>query len=251
MPMLLEGNLDRAADSVRRNLDILLDAVADGYDPVCSCPTCGFLMKVLLREGACFSPAYQESVHAAAGEIRMPGRMIGKPGFVSLKKSLYPKILKDDGLFSHLDPLARLALANRVLDAGEYLHWLYRENRLNACLGQNPSRMAYFAPCHQREQDIGSPYETLLRLIPGLQVVKTGGAMDCCGMGGHMGFTEGFSKHSISIGRSLFQKIREVEPEGVITECLSCRMQLEHVLPYPVFHPLEVLGRSYREADVE
>jgi glycerol-3-phosphate dehydrogenase subunit C len=233
------------------NFDILLEAAGAGYDLVCSCPTCGFLMKILIKERACYSDVYQHSVHAGADEIKVPGRKAGADGFVSLNKSMYHKILKDDGYFNALDPLKRIALSDRVTDMGEYLDRLYHKGLLNTRLGIIHDRMVYFAPCHQREQEIGSPYENLLTLIPGLEIVRVGGAMDCCGMGGSLGLKESFYEKSIELGRPLFRKILVAAPEAIITDCLSCRLQFEHLLPYDVFHPLEVLSRAYESADLK
>jgi len=41
------------------------------------------------------------------------------------------------------------------------------------------------------------------------------------------------------------EKIKKADPEAVITDCLSCRLQFTHALPYPVFHPLELISQSY------
>jgi glycerol-3-phosphate dehydrogenase subunit C len=132
------------------------------------------------------------------------------------------------------------------MDMGAYLDRLRREERLNTAFGRVDGRMVYFAPCHQREQGIGSPYETLLSQIPGLTVERVGGVMDCCGMGGSLGFKKDFHEASIRLGASLMGKIRAAGPRAIITDCLSCRLQFTHLLPYPVLHPLEVIARSYR-----
>jgi glycerol-3-phosphate dehydrogenase subunit C len=133
-------------------------------------------------------------------------------------------------------------------DLGEYLVRLYDAGRMNTRFGRVRGRMAYFAPCHRREQAIDNPYEKLIPLIPGLTVERVGGALDCCGMGGSFGFKESFYEDSIALGRPLVQKIEASAPDGVITDCLSCRLQFEHLLPYPVFHPLEILSRAYASA---
>lgn len=250
MPTLLEGDLTTTLERVRSNIDILSKTVRAGYDLVCSCPTCGFFMKVLLKERAFYSPEYQRSVNAATDEIKIQDRKAGTSGFVSMKKSMFKDILKDDGFFSGLDPLARIDLSDAVLDMGEYLDRLYQEKRLNTHFGAVAGRMAYFAPCHQREQDIGTPYEKLLRLLPGLTIVRVGGSMDCCGMGGSLGFKENFHAASIRLGQALMQKIEAVSPEAIITDCLSCRLQFQHMLPYPVLHPLEIIARAYGSAGV-
>ena len=131
MPTLLEGDEPTTLTRVRSNLENLLKAAHAGYDLICSCPTCGFLMKVLLKERAFYSEAYQRSVHAGIDEIKVPEPKAVKPGFACLKKSMYQAILKDDGYFSALDPLDRIALSDRVMDLGEYLDHLYGEKRLN------------------------------------------------------------------------------------------------------------------------
>jgi glycerol-3-phosphate dehydrogenase subunit C len=41
------------------------------------------------------------------------------------------------------------------------------------------------------------------------------------------------------------RKIKAAAPDAIVTDCLSCRLQFTHTLPYPVYHPLEVLQRAY------
>jgi len=247
MPTLVEGDEPTTLERAAANLAMLSAAIRDGCDPVCSCPTCGFLFKVLLTERAVYSEAYQRSVEAGEDEIKLPDLDAREAGFSYLKKSMYRALLRDDGYFSNLDPLARMALADRVTDMGAYLAEQHRQGRLDNGFGRIAARMVYFAPCHQREQDIGTPYETLLALIPGLEIRRVGGAMDCCGMGGSMGFKEGFHAASTRMGQPLMNKIKAAAPEAIVTDCLSCRLQFRHALPYPVWHPLELLARAYAQ----
>jgi glycerol-3-phosphate dehydrogenase subunit C len=249
MPSLLEGDDETTFRRVRANLETLLDAVQEGFEIVCSCPTCGYLMKVLLKERAFYAEAYQRAVGAGADEIKVPNASAPGDGFVRLKKSMYRKILSDDGYFAALDPLKRIALAEKVFDLGEYLERLDHQKRLNTDFGELKGRMVYYAPCHQREQDIGSPYEALLARIPGLAVTRVGGAMDCCGMGGSLGYKESFHEKSIALGRPLMEKIQAAAPEAIVTDCLSCRLQFQQLLPHPVHHPLEILARAYEAAN--
>lgn len=248
MPTMLEGDEQSTISRIRFNLDKLLEASEAGYDIVCSCPTCGYLMRVLLKEGACYSEDYQRSLNAGDDEIKIPSKYAENGGHTSLNKAIYHKILKDDGYFANLDPLKRIALADNVYDMGEYLVRRHNTNQLNTDFGNVTGRMVYYVPCHQREQQTGRPYEEILSRIPGLTLKIIGGALDCCGMGGSLGFKESFYEKSVELGRPLFRKIEAVKPEAIITDCLSCRLQFEHMLPYEVFHPLEVLSRSYKSA---
>jgi glycerol-3-phosphate dehydrogenase subunit C len=243
MPTLVEGDGRTTLNRARANLETLLELQRRGYQPVGSCPTCGFVMKVLMKEGAYYSGSYQQSVDAAVNEIKIPDEA-GGDGFRHLDKNVYGDILTDDGLFNGLDPQDRIALADGFADIGEYLAGRIEAERGNQCWHQVPGRMVYFAPCHQREQKIGSPYLRLLEQIPGLTVVPVGGAMDCCGMGGSLGVKASFHDASMAIGRPLIEKIKAAAPEAVVTDCLSCRMRFEHLLPYPVFHPLELLAKA-------
>lgn len=252
MPTLVEGAETITRSRVQQNLQTLLDAADAGCDLVCSCPTCGFFMKVLLKEGAFYSRDYQESVNAGDDEIRVPDHRPGGKQHVLLQKSIYGKILKDDSCFSDIDPLARIRLSEKIRDMGQYLGHLHDRGRMDINFAPVNARMAYFAPCHQREQNMGSPYENLLSLIPGLDISRAGGAMDCCGMGGSLGFKESFHEASIRLGRRLAEKIRAASPEAIVTDCLSCRLQFRHLAPeLPVFHPLEILKKAYDKKEDE
>lgn len=251
MPTLLEGDENTTLKRMRSNLKMLLNAARSGYELVCSCPTCGYFMKIPLREKACFSKAYQQSINAGADVIMVPDRQNGKEDFVYLKKSIYEKILKDDGYFSGIDPLDRMALSDKLMDMGEYLARLHHKKLLNTRFGKLNGRMVYYAPCHQREQGIGSPYKKLLAMIPGLTINPIGSAMDCCGMGGSLGFKKDFHEASVKLGKPLMEKIQANDPTAIITDCLSCRLQFQQMLPYPVFHPLEVISLAYKAAQAE
>lgn len=249
MPTLVEGDFRTTLKRAKSNLDSILTAKDRGFEPVSSCPTCGFLMKVLLKEGAYHSDSFQRSVAAGDDEIKLPdGR--GNGQFTHLKKSLYGKILKDDGLFKALEPLKRITLSDGFLDIGEYLVRLLDGGQLNTRLQPIRERIVYFAPCHQREQKIGSPYIRLLSRVPGLIIEQVGGSMDCCGMGGSLGYKKGFHDASVSLGSSIAAMIRASAPDTVVTDCLSCRLQFQLLLHYPVVHPLEILLRAYKTNDV-
>jgi glycerol-3-phosphate dehydrogenase subunit C len=86
---------------------------------------------------------------------------------------------------------------------------------------------------------------SLLGLVPEVRTERVGDAFDCCGLGGNMGFKKDFHETSLSIGSRLTDKIKAAAPERVATDCLSCRLQFQHMLPYEVFHPIEILRESY------
>jgi glycerol-3-phosphate dehydrogenase subunit C len=157
--------------------------------------------------------------------------------FKSLSKTVYQSILKDDGYFSSISPLKRIKVAEHTYDLGEYLAYLHRKGELATDFRPVPGRLVYYPPCHLREQEIGTPYVDLLKLIPGINLETIQRRFYCCGLGGIMGFKQEFHENSVQLGGDLMNKIRGMNPERLVTDCLSCRMQFNQLLPVDVVHP--------------
>jgi glycerol-3-phosphate dehydrogenase subunit C len=249
MPSMLEGDRQLTLEFVKHNMDSLADAVASGYDIVCSCPTCGFMLRNVLKEGAYYSSAYQASVGADGAYLKIPARVASaNPGgkkFDLLKKNMFQDILKDEGYFSSIDPMKRIMVADNTYDIGEYLIDLHRAGEFKTAFSEISGRMVYYPPCHLREQNIGRPYEELLNLLPGVKLEPVDGSLYCCGMAGVMGFKRDFHETSIHLGSRLMDKIKGLAPERLITDCLSCRLQFNQLLPYKVLHPIELIKEAY------
>jgi glycerol-3-phosphate dehydrogenase subunit C len=249
MPSLLEGDRQLTLEFVRFNVQHLVEAVEDGYDIVCSCPTCGFMLKNVLKEGAYYSSEYQASVGADEAFMKIPtDTAVSNPtrkSFALLKKSMYGSLLKDEGYFSSISPRQRILVAENTFDIAEYLTGLYKVGELKTNFGLVPDRMVYYPPCHLREQNIGRPYLDLLGLIPGIDLEPIDGHFYCCGIAGIMGFKREFHTPSIQLGTRLMEKIKELDPERLVTDCLSCRLQFNQLTPYKVHHPIEILNESY------
>jgi glycerol-3-phosphate dehydrogenase subunit C len=243
MPFLVEGDRRRTLQLSRANMDQLLESARAGDDLVYSCPTCGFFLKSLLKERAYYSEAYQKSIGAAEDVLKVPAPGQEGKKFWHLKKSMYKHIRKDDGYFSSIEPMDRIELSDHLYDFGAYLGRLHAEGRFAADFTALPEHMVYFAPCHVRELKTDRPYLGLLKLVPELDIEPIGGEYDCCGMGGIFGFKDHFHQKSLALGGPLMEKIRAANPQAIVTDCMSCRLQFNHCLPYPVFHPVE----AYRE----
>ncbi len=249
MPTMLEGDRKLTLKFAGHTVEQLAATVEDGYDIVCSCPTCGYMLKNVLREGAYYSSEYQNAVGADEHYMKIPkGPRTSNPdreAFVLLKKSLYPGIFKDEGYFSSISAQQRIMVAEHTYDLGEYLMKLHEASKLKETLGTLSEQTAYYPPCHLREQDIGRPYQDLLGLIPGMSVESIEEPFYCCGMAGIMGFKQEFHSASIKMGSRLMAKIKEIHPQRLITDCLSCWLQFNQLTPYKVFHPIEILKESY------
>ena len=152
-------------------------------------------------------------------------------------KSRYPGLFAED---KRLHKAAAL-IASSTYDLGELLVDLLEEGKLALPSQANSRKLAYHAPCHLKAQGIGKPWLKLLRNIPGLEVVDLD--CGCCGMSGTYGFKKEKYDISMEVGMNLFNAIDDYNPDQVITECATCRMQIQHGTKYKALHPVEVFAQ--------
>jgi glycerol-3-phosphate dehydrogenase subunit C len=248
MPSLLEGDRRLTLEFAAFNMEKLSEAVDAGCDIVCSCPTCGYLLKQVLSEGASHAVEHRETPGPSSCGSQDEGKASKPEGApsASSSKHAFKGLFKDEGYFASLDPRKRLKIASRTYDLGEYLLSLQRSGELSTRLGPVSGRMVYYPPCHLREQKIGTPYMELLTLIPGISIELVEGVFHCCGIAGIMGFKQEFHEVSIAMGSRLMERIKAMGPQRLVTDCLSCRIQFNQLLPYEVLHPVEVFGKACR-----
>ena len=201
MPPFLEGDRQVTLDFVLFNVEHLAEVVEEGYDIVCSCPTCSYMLRTVLGEGAYFSKDYQDLVGGNEKDIRVPVKKAlgdhGERKLESFSKTIYKGIFKDDGYFSSVSPLKRIKVAENTYDLGEYLSYLHQKGELSTDFGPVQGRIAYYPPCHLREQEIGQPYVELLKGMPDTTLQIISGAFYCCGLAGVMGFKRDFHETSV------------------------------------------------------
>ena len=80
----------------------------------------------------------------------------------------------------------------------------------------------------------------LLRRIPGVDLVVLDS--QCCGIAGTYGFKKENYDVSQSIGAPLFKQIGEVDPDVVVTDCETCKWQIEMSTPYRVMNPISIIN---------
>lgn len=103
-------------------------------------------------------------------------------------------------------------------------------------------KAVYHTPCHM--QKLGQQFYSieLLKLIPGLELTIL--EQKCCGISGTFGFKKEYYELSQKIGKALFDSILEAEPQIVITDCETCKWQIERATGLPVFNPISVLAQA-------
>ncbi len=103
-------------------------------------------------------------------------------------------------------------------------------------------RAAYHSPCHLERMG-GVMYTlSILKQIPGLELVVLNS--ECCGIAGTYGFKKENYDISLSVGNNLFTLIEKAVPEFVITDCETCKMQIEMNTKYKVLHPVSLIAMA-------
>ena len=155
---------------------------------------------------------------------------------LTLKRE-YPEILRNG---------KSEAVAQRTFDVLEYLVMLRSHDRLKTDFRAIDLKVYYHSPCHLRALGTEKVDERirLMKLIPGINLtgLENGG---CCGMGGTFGFKKSNYEMSMAIGHPLFEKIKEISPAVVTTECSMCKTQIEQGTGLRVIHPVEIFRQAY------
>lgn len=183
--------------------------------------------------------AAEFNVRNFAKIVRVGSEVISsEPTATYCLKELYPRLLSS----AEAD-----LVAAHSYDIFQYLLKLRSEGRFREVFPTvQAGRVAYYAPCHTR---------SLHGRSPALEVMKQTG-MDiqpvrydtCCGIAGTFGFkkrTEGYDV-SMAIGERLFERIRAMNVDLVVTESSVCKMQIAHGTSIRVLHPAIVLWDAYR-----
>lgn len=143
----------------------------------------------------------------------------------------YPHLLDIDN--QHLRP--HIDLATR---------WLWRkldEGRTLA-LHDLPLKVVYHTPCHMEKMGWTHYTLELLRKIPGLELTVLDS--QCCGIAGTYGFKSENYPTSQAIGAPLFRQIEESGADLVISDCETCKWQIEMSTSLRCEHPITLLARA-------
>ena len=151
----------------------------------------------------------------------------------------YPTLVAEE------DRDAARKLAEAVMDPGEFLWSLRKEERFNTDFKTSPGdSVSYHAPCHLRAQAVGFKGRDLIRKIPGVRPSTT---MECCGHDGTYAMTvEGFEP-SQRVGKKSFDGMKQGQSQIWATDCPLAAIQFEQHAGVKPMHPMSILARAYRE----
>lgn len=143
--------------------------------------------------------------------------------------------------YPHLLNIENADVRDKVELATRYIYRLLsqREVRLNFKKGKK-WRVAYHTPCHMEK--LGWSYYSieLLKLIPDMELIVLDS--QCCGIAGTYGFKKENYKTSQDIGNSLFKQIESCDIDYVVTDCETCKWQIEMSTTKRCEHPISILA---------
>jgi len=97
-------------------------------------------------------------------------------------------------------------------------------------------------PCHLKIQPDSSCSVKMLSKIDGIQIEDL--KSHCCGMAGAWGFSSDNYDLSCKIGSDMIHKLNISDSVMGITDCPTCRLQMEQFSRKEIRHPIEILSES-------
>lgn len=134
-------------------------------------------------------------------------------------------------------------VAENTFEACHYLWRRHLDSQLQLDLDPLPCKVAYHVPCHVRALNVGTPAESLMRLIPELEPTRLD--KGCSGMAGAYGLLRRNYRSSLRAGLPMLSELRTGKYDLGVSECGACRTQMQQNSPMPTLHPLKLLAASY------
>jgi FAD/FMN-containing dehydrogenase/Fe-S oxidoreductase len=176
------------------------------------------------------------NVALLAEAVRQGYTIIGtEPSAMLALTREYPIILDNDE--------DALLVAQHTQDACQYLWQLHQQGTLKLDFHTQRISVGYHVPCHLRALEVGTPAENLLRLVPGLRVSRV--EKGCSGMAGLYGVKRANYRTSLRAGWELISAIREGPFQIGMTDCSTCKIQMEQGTSKPTVHPIKLLALAY------
>jgi glycolate oxidase iron-sulfur subunit len=136
--------------------------------------------------------------------------------------SRYPHLFEQDESWKTRAQL----VCERLVEISRFIEALQQEEALVVTERQSLLKVFYHDPCHMRHDlKITDEPRTLLRALPGVDLLELADGPQCCGQGGL--FHVGAPELSSTIRDDLAGKILAMNPDVITTTCSGCLMQLK------------------------
>ena len=142
-----------------------------------------------------------------------------------------------------------LAVAEAMFDPFEYIVARERDGLLDRTFARGLGKVSYHIPCHARVQNIGQKTREALEWIPDTSVNTV---ERCSGHDGTWGVKREFFEGAMKIGKPVFSRMEEFEPDYISSDCPIAARRIEEGIvqggsersPRKA-HPLTLLRMAY------
>lgn len=150
-------------------------------------------------------------------------------------------VMRDE--YRHVLGLDNSDVYNKISLSTRFLYRLIERGEIQLAFRENfHLRAAYHASCHMERLGWVLYSTSLLRLIPGLELVMLPSM--CCGMAGFYGYKKENYDFSQAIGSKLFEKIEAAGVDTVVSDCETCKWQIEMSTTKRVLNPITILAEA-------
>ena len=144
--------------------------------------------------------------------------------------------------FNENSDIKRIAESSH--DIHDFLGGIFSSGGYGNSFTSLKKKVVYHAPCHLKAQRNRFGPNDLLKMIPGLELVRIEDS--CCGIAGTFGMKKENFDLSMEIGSRLFSEIERASPDFVLSGCGTCQLQINQGTGVDVIHPITLLNRSYQ-----
>ena len=141
------------------------------------------------------------------------------------------------------------AVSDAMFDPFEYFVARERDGLLDKSFKRGLGKVSYHIPCHSRVQNIGQKTREALEWIPDTQINTV---ERCSGHDGTWGVKREYFDDAMKIGRPVFRRMEEFEPDFLSSDCPIAQRRIEEGIvqggrerPPRKEHPLTLLRMAY------
>jgi anaerobic glycerol-3-phosphate dehydrogenase C subunit len=150
--------------------------------------------------------------------------------------------LKEDLRFFVESPDAKIVSSN-TFELFDYITGLVSNGKLKKADIKIAGNFIHHTPCHLIALVKKPSSIDILRQLAGIEVKELNGG--CCGIAGTFGMQKKNYELSMQIGQKLADLIKQSDADTVLTECSTCKMQIEHLTSKKTLHPIMLLAKAY------
>ncbi|HDN2510551.1 anaerobic glycerol-3-phosphate dehydrogenase subunit GlpC [Providencia vermicola] len=143
--------------------------------------------------------------------------------------------------YTHVLDVDTSEMRDNIELATRYIYRLLEQGR-ELKLKHTPLKVAYHTPCHMEKMGWTSYTLELIKRVPGVELIVLDS--QCCGIAGTYGFKKENYEVSQGIGAGLFRQIEESGADMVITDCETCKWQIEMSTSKKCEHPISLLAKA-------